>query len=127
MPWILGTTNLPDGSVLVISLSRLEAKYSSKRTAVVSNRRFTAGPFAQKGAALPPGDYEIESVFGIEANQPQSVRDIVGQHNEKITGSLAMESSIGITARQLIKLNLGGPASSELDRRAREENESGHK
>ena len=40
MPWVLGTTNLPDGSILLVSLSRHEAKYSAKHTAVVSNRRY---------------------------------------------------------------------------------------
>ena len=127
MPWILGTTNLPDGSTLLISLSRQEAKYSAQHIAVVSNRRFTVGPFTQKGAALPPGDYQIEVVFGIARTQPRSVRDVVGESNEKITGSLVRESSTGITARQLVKLNLGGSASPELDRKAREENEAAHK
>lgn len=127
MPWILGTTSLPDDSILLVSLSRHEAKYSARRTAVVSSRRFTAGPFSQNGAALPPGDYEIEVVFGIASTQPVSVRNIVGENNEKITGSLVRESSIGITARQVIKLNHGGSASPELDRKAREENEAAHK
>jgi hypothetical protein len=127
MPWVLGTTNLPDGSILLISLSRHEAKYARQHSAVVSNRRFTAGPFAQNGAALPPGDYEIEVVFGIARTQPRSVRDIVGENNEKITGSLVREGSIGITARQVVKLNLGGSVSPELDRKAREENEAARK
>ena len=122
MPWVLGTTNLPDGSILLVSLSRHEAKYSAKHTAVVSNRRFTAGPFSQKGGALPPGDYEIEVVFGIAASQPRSVQEVVGQNNEKLTGSLVTESTVGITARQLVQRNLGGQASPELDRKAREEN-----
>lgn len=30
MPWVLGTTNLPDGSILLVSLIRHEAKYSAK-------------------------------------------------------------------------------------------------
>ena len=122
MPWVLGTTNLPDGSILLVSLIRHEAKYSAKHTAVVSNRRFTAGPFTQKGGALPPGDYEIEVEFGIAASQPKSVQEVVGQNNEKLTGSLVTESTIGITARQVVKMNIGGQASPELDRRAREEN-----
>jgi hypothetical protein len=127
MPWVLGTTNLPDGSTLRISVSRQETKYSVQHTAVVSNRRFTVGPFAQNGAALPPGDYEIEVVFGIARNQPKSVRDVVGENNEKITGSLVRESASGITVRQLVKLNHGGSASPELDRKAREENEAARK
>jgi hypothetical protein len=127
MPWVLGTTNLPDGSILLVSLSRREAKYSARRTAVVSSQRFTAGPFSQNWAAIPPGDYEIEVVFGIARTQPSAVRDIVGENNEKISGSLVKESSIGTTARLLVKLNLGGPASPELDRKAREENAAKHK
>jgi hypothetical protein len=127
MPWVLGTTNLPDGSILLVSLSRHEATYSAQRTAVVSNRRFTAGPFSQKGGALPPGDYEVDVVFGIARGQPSAVRDVVGENNEKITGSLVREGSIGITARQLLRVNHGGSASPELDRKAREENEAARK
>lgn len=127
MPWVLGTTNLPDNSILLVSVSRSEANYLSKHTAVVSNRRFTAGPFSRNGGALTPGDYEIEVVFGIAATQPKSVQEVVGQNNEKLTGSLVTESAIGITARQLFKINLGGPASPELDRKAREENAVGRK
>jgi hypothetical protein len=127
MPWVLGTTNLPDGSILLVSLSRHEATYSAQRTAVVSNRRFTAGPFSQKGRALPPGDYEVDVVFGIARGQPSAVRDVVGENNEKITGSLVREGSIGITARQLLRVNHGGSASPELDRKAREENEAARK
>lgn len=127
MPWALGTTNLPDGSILLVSLSRHEAAYSAQRTAVVSNRRFTAGPFSQKGGAIPPGDYDVEVVFGIAKSQPSAVREVVGERNEKITGSLVRESSSGITARRLIRLNHGGSASPELDRRAREDNEAARK
>ena len=122
MPWVLGTTNLPDGSILLVSLSRHEASYSAKHVAVVSNRRFTAGPFSQKGGALPPGDYGIEVVFGMAVSQPSSVQEVVGQKNERLTGNLVTQSTSGVTVRQLVKLNLGGPASPELDRKAREEN-----
>jgi hypothetical protein len=127
MPWVLGTTNLPDGSILLVSLSRQEAAYSVQRTAVVSNRRFTAGPFSQKGGAIPPGDYDVEVVFGTAKSQPNAVREVVGESNEKITGSLVRESPTGITARRLIRLNHGGAASPELDRRTREDNETARK
>jgi hypothetical protein len=93
----------------------------------VSNRRFTAGPFSQKGGAIPPGDYDVEVVFGTAKSQPSAVREVVGESNEKITGSLVRESSTGITARRLIRLNHGGAASPELDRRTREENEASRK
>lgn len=127
MPWVLGTTNLPDGSILLVSVSRQEAAYSVQRTAVVSNRRFTAGPFSQKGGAIPPGDYDVEVVFGTAKSQPSAVREVVGESIEKITGSLIKESSTGITARRLIRLNHGGAASPELDRRTREDNEAARK
>lgn len=127
MPWVLGTTNLPDGSILLVSVSRQEAAYSVQRKAVVSNRRFTAGPFSQKGGAIPPGDYDVEVVFGTAKSQPSDGREVVGESNEKITGSLVRESSTGITARRLIRLNHGGAASPELDRRTREENEAARK
>ena len=127
MPWVLGTTNLPDGSILLVSVSRREAAYSVQRTAVVSNRRFTAGPFSQKGGPIPPGDYDVEVVLGTAKSQPSAVREVVGESNEKITGSLVRESSTGITARRLFRLNHGGAASPELDRRTREENEAARK
>jgi hypothetical protein len=121
MPTIVGVTNLPDDSELLLTLSRRQANYSGQTKATVVRGIFSAGPFGAHGSLLPPGDYEIEVVFPLAFTQPSSVRQVVGQNNEKLKGRLVEKGSLGVIAKQVTRVNIGGAASPEADKKARAE------
>jgi hypothetical protein len=114
-------SNLPDDSELLLTLSRRQANYSGQTKATVVRGIFSAGPFGAHGSLLPPGDYEIEVVFPLAFTQPSSVRQVVGQNNEKLKGRLVEKGSLGVIAKQVTRVNIGGAASPEADKKARAE------
>lgn len=59
-PTIVGTTNLPDGIELMITLSRKENQYLAQDKTKVNGGTFRAGPFSEKGVGLNPGTYTLE-------------------------------------------------------------------
>jgi hypothetical protein len=111
-PIVTGTTNLPDGTHLYISLNqpflpngkeRLAAGLSAcgddcfpltvgptrlMDTVVVKNGQFSDGPFTDNGAALRPGTYILDVWFMASVDQPPEVLAIIGPHGENMTGPL---------------------------------------
>ena len=123
MPTIVGVTNLPDNSKLLVTLRRKVAHYSAQADATVVRGTFSAGPFSEHGSSVPPGDYEIEVVFPLASTQPSSVRQVVGENNEKLKGRLVDKSRFGVIAKQVTRANIGGAVSPEADKKARADNE----
>lgn len=122
-PTVVGVTNLPDNSKLLITLSRRQANYSAQGHATVERGKFSTGPFSARGSPLPPGDYEIEVVFPLASTQPSSVRQIVGEKNEKLEGRLVEKGQFGTIAKRVARVNIGGAASPEADKKARADEE----
>lgn len=123
-PKVSGTTNLPDGSSLMISIHRPQAKYLAQATTTVLNGAFTAGPFSARGAPVPPGEYEIDVTFPLAFTQSPAVQEVVGRNNENLTGPLVKKSDLGVTARFKTKTKIGGPASAKADAESRADQEA---
>jgi hypothetical protein len=110
-PTVTGTTNLPDGTNLWISIRKPWLPNGKERLAVglnpcepdcipfeagngmvaVKNGRFSDGPITDEGgAAISPGNYVLEiTIFGAsDLNQPPNVLDIIGHRGENMTGPL---------------------------------------
>jgi hypothetical protein len=111
-PLITGMTNLPDGTQLYIWLKKPWLPNAKERLAVglaacgddcfplqtkvpggglgvvVTNGQFSDGPFTDKGAVLRPGTYVLEVSFDFATLQSSSVRAIIGQLGENMTGPL---------------------------------------
>lgn len=68
-PIVVGSTNLPESTELMITVSRKESDYRAQDKTKVSNGVFRAGPFSRKGSALNPGLYKIEVLSPIAAVQ----------------------------------------------------------
>jgi hypothetical protein len=122
-PTVIGKTNLPNGTELMVTLSRKESSYMAQDKAVVSNGQFRAGPFSQKGTPLNPGVYQIEVSSPLAALQPQSVRAVIGQDGGKLEGPLAKKSQFGgkvVEYRSTTKIGTAS-ASAQKDQVAREE------
>jgi hypothetical protein len=126
-PTVVGLTNLPDDSKLLVTLSRKRANYSGQANATVKNGKFSAGPFSAFGKSVPPGDYEIEVVFPLAATQPAHVQRIVGSENEKLKGRLVDKGKFGTVAKRTVRLNIGGSSSPDADKQSRVDNEASMK
>jgi TPR repeat protein len=115
-PIITGTTNLPDGTQLVMWLAQpwlpdAKERLAAGRTAcgndscaplqtysklpngvgngvVVQNGHFTDGPFTYEGSPLRPGNYVLEILVYSSILQPEDVRSVIGQHGENMAGRL---------------------------------------
>jgi hypothetical protein len=94
-PEVVGVTNLPDGTLLMITLSRKESAYAAQAKASVSGGAFRAGPFSRQGSDLSPGKYVIDIGSPLTALQPASVQLAFGPSGSKLRGPLTEQSPFG--------------------------------
>jgi hypothetical protein len=117
-PVIEGTTNLPNGTVLSISLKtpspcRPNCQYTDAKS-TVKGGRFIAGPFYQKYGLESPrwrdpqdardkffqgapvyGTYALEIIVPLAETQPTEVQAIIGPHGENLRGPYLREIAPG--------------------------------
>ncbi|PWB82136.1 MAG: hypothetical protein C3F08_00415 [Candidatus Methylomirabilota bacterium] len=53
-PVVIGTTNLPEGTELMVTVKRSESGYMAQDKTRVSNGGFRVGPFSQGGRSVEP-------------------------------------------------------------------------
>ena len=88
-PIIVGKTNLPTGTKLIVALERDASDYKAQAEAVVGlTGCFNAGPFTQSGAEINPGEYTIDVLMPVSSGQPIAVQQIIGHSGENISGPL---------------------------------------
>jgi hypothetical protein len=119
-PVIVGTTNLPDGIELMVTLSRKESSYMGQSKAQVRGGAFRAGPFSQKGAGLNPGIYRIEVSSPLPSLQPPHTWTTIGNDGSKLQGPLVKKSPYGgkvVQYKNTLKIGTG-KRSLEQDRAA---------
>jgi hypothetical protein len=86
-PTVVGTTNLPSGTKLLVSIIRKDRGYNAQAQSVVdANGAFTAGPFSDKGTSFAPGKYQIQVLMPVSAGQPSPVTSVIGSRGENISG-----------------------------------------
>lgn len=94
-PSFLGTTNLPDGTPLMVTIQvaredsmnpgRIVYPMMGQSAAVVHGGHFTAGPFTNHGDPYDRGTYIVSVVISTLA-LPDNVRLILGETGEKLGG-----------------------------------------
>jgi hypothetical protein len=94
-PVVVGTTNLPDGVELMVTIRRKESSYMAQSKTQVKDGAFRAGPFSQRGYALSPGIYSIEISSSLAFFQPPSTWPIIGNDGAKLQGPLVKKSQFG--------------------------------
>jgi hypothetical protein len=119
-PAVVGVTNLPEGTLLMVTLSRKQSSYSAQDKATVSGGSFRAGPFSQQGSDLNPGTYTIDIGSPLAALQPASVQAAFGDNGSSLKGPLTGESPIGGTVvAYSTRVAIGEGTDSGLDAAAR--------
>lgn len=115
-PAVVGVTNLPDGTLLMVTLSRKQSSYSAQDKATVAAGSFRAGPFSQQGSDLNPGKYTIDIGSPLAALQPASVQAVFGGNGSNLAGPLTGPSPIGGTVVDYsTQVAIGGSADAALD------------
>ena len=93
-PIIHGTTNLPDGAELMLTVTKIGGGYTGQDTMHVTAGQFTTDEFSLDGHQLPAGQYKIEVSMSMASLQPPSVQAVIGTHGERLTGRL-LDRSMG--------------------------------
>lgn len=121
-PTVVGVTNLPDGTSLMVSLYREQSSYSAQSKTTVSGGTFQAGPFSQQGSDLNPGKYNIRISSPLTSLQPASVQAVFGDKGSNLKGPLTSASSFGddTVISYSTQVELGGNADTGLDAAARD-------
>ena len=119
-PIFHGSTNLPDASELILTLSRTESGYRAQSKVTVRAGHFATERFSSAGKPLNPGLYRIEVSMSVAAFQPKDVQAVIGDRGQAMTGRLVSVAPFGGQVfRYVTKLQLGGPANAVLDAAAK--------
>ncbi|MGQ7792966.1 hypothetical protein ACUN0C_11200 [Faunimonas sp. B44] len=108
-PTIRGDTNLPDGTELLIMVSREDIEYRAEEKVNVAGGHFEAGPFLWTGDDLPGGNYSVEVLMPAPAVQSDSVRKVTGEQGERLTGPLIQNTEAGAVVRGAMTVSINGP------------------
>lgn len=105
------STNLPDGTSLMLTLSA--DNYSAQDEVCVYNGKATSSVFTDNGSALS-GTYKLDVVMPAANIQSQSVKDIIGDNGEYLSGDLVKPFLNSKVVESTFEFSLKAPKS-ELD------------
>lgn len=99
-PIIYGQTNMPDGTLLTVTL-RIPGQYGGMQNVEVVNGRFASTRFSVNGERpLPSGKASVEVSSHLPQLQSQEVRAVIGDRGENLEGPLVY-SLPGIGGRMI--------------------------
>lgn len=109
-PTIVGETNLPDGTDLMISIDSGTTRYNASSKALVQGGHFQSETFSKDSSGLEAGQYTAEVLMPVALVQSQSVRAVIGEKGEYLKGSLVEQGNLGITvsSKQPFQLKADG-------------------
>jgi len=112
---VLGVTNLPDGTDLLVSVRRKESRLYADGKAKVSDGKFRAGPFSDRQRPLAPGRYLVEVLAPLAAVQPRPVQEALGNNYSNFTGPLVRKGIYGIVIRRETSVIIAGAVDKKAD------------
>jgi hypothetical protein len=96
-PTIVGETNLPDGTDLMISIDSGTIRYNASSKALVQDGHFQSETFSKSNSDLEAGRYTAQVSMPVALVQSQSVRAVIGEKGENLKGSLVEQGNLGLT------------------------------
>ena len=115
-PAIIGTTNLPDGTTLIIIVESRENKFLELDKVTVQNGHFQSQQFSRDGHPLHAGTYSVNVQMPVKLVQPESVTAIIGSGGANLTGSLVRTETNGVTVNYESSFTVRGPVTNESAR-----------
>lgn len=91
---ILGNTNLPEGTLLNITVKEENGNYSEQNQVTVVNGNFQSVQFGPDGG-LDVGSYSVEVLTPASNEQPESVRARFGPEGVNLVGDLVVQADGG--------------------------------
>jgi hypothetical protein len=91
-----GTTNLPDGTELLVTLGGRPG-YMAQMTTTVSGGKFNTATFSDNAGPIRAGEYNVEVLMPIAGVQPKDVQRIIGEDASNLEGELVKEGTMGRT------------------------------
>lgn len=111
-PVIRGSTNLPDNTIILVTVKGTTTSFSGQDRVTVKNGIFSAGPFGDT-YGLEADTYTVEALMPIPSVQPESVRKVIGDHGERLIGDQVVHGDIGITLEAYVNFNITKPSPGE--------------
>jgi hypothetical protein len=119
-PVIRGSTNLPDGTELMLTLLRPESGYMAQSKTRVLAGHFGSERFSANGNPLNPGKYQVRIITIAAELQTKAVQSVIGAHGERLSGTLIKPSPLGGSMLEYVaEVQLGGPPNTVLDAKAK--------
>lgn len=91
---VVGTTNLPAGAQLMITMSNKVTGFTAQDTATVEKGHFRSVQLGRK-SGLAAGNYDVDVSMSIASAQPKRVQESIGKHGQYLSGSFVKDSSFG--------------------------------
>ncbi len=104
---IEGTTNLPDGTELLVSLSN-DSDFRAQANTTVHNSSFKTEQFSNKGEALESGSYNVDVTMPIASVQSEDVQKIIGASSENLKGDLVKDDDFGKVVKYSKSIEIEG-------------------
>ncbi len=105
-PTIVGSTNLPDGTQLNVSVSSLVTGYRSELNTLVKQGRYQAGPFVSGQRPLSAGTYLVKVTMPAASTQSEAVQEVIGANGEYLSGWLLDRNDPGISLKREVGMHL---------------------
>ena len=110
---VSGTTNLPDSTSLLISLKNEATGFLAQSKTSIFESRFVSEPLGPK-TGISDGAYNIQIIMPNPKGQAESVRKLIGNEGEYLSGRLVTESSFGFNVVDFnFNVNVGSNESIE--------------
>lgn len=121
-PVIVGTTNLPKGTKILLTVTRPASQFMAQGKAVVSGVGVFRSPrFSQRGQPLNSGEYTVEVTMPVASVQPREVQAVIGKRGENLSGKLVEDGLVGIVVSYKTSFIVEGAVSKEKDAASRKE------
>lgn len=91
---VSGSTNLPDGTELLISVSDDTTGFTAQSRTTAKDGGFSGVPLGPK-SGLAPANYTVEVLMPVSTSQPESVQSIIGRDGSNLSGPLVEAFSWG--------------------------------
>jgi hypothetical protein len=110
-PILFGTTNLPNGTQLMVALVKQRVGYAGMSQATVVGGHFATEQFTDDDRPLPPGEYlvDVQMVLG----QSDQVRAVIGDHGQNMSGPLVVKVLTDNTVSYRATLQIGGASGND--------------
>ena len=109
LPLLIGKTNLPDGTVIMTSVDNhkyVDDYFLDQDRVTVENGSFRSRPFGPEDG-LPDGKYRASITMPVPDVQPASVREVIGNDGENLSGPLVKRGGTGVTVELEQEFQIG--------------------